>query len=88
MPVCRSCGKPIIWIKTPAGKSMPCDPAPVSYKAEQGAKGKVVTNFGETISAELNVDLHRADGIGYISHWSTCPFAERHRRGKSGKRSL
>lgn len=30
---CRGCGAPIVWIKTPAGKAMPCDPAPVYYKA-------------------------------------------------------
>lgn len=37
---CRGCGAPIVWIKTPAGKAMPCDPAPVYYKAAPGGKGK------------------------------------------------
>ena len=40
---CRGCGAPIVWIKTPAGKAMPCDPAPVYYKAAPGGKDKIVT---------------------------------------------
>ena len=30
---CRGCGAPIVWIRTAAGKSMPCDAEPVLYKA-------------------------------------------------------
>ena len=37
---CRGCGAPIVWIKTPAGKAMPCDPAPVYYKAAPGGKDR------------------------------------------------
>ena len=43
---CRGCGAPIVWIKTPAGKAMPCDPAPVYYKATPDGKDKVVTTRG------------------------------------------
>ena len=31
LSTCRACGRPILWIGTPAGKSMPCDPEPVAY---------------------------------------------------------
>lgn len=37
---CRGCGAPIVWIKTPAGKAMPCDPAPVYYKATPDGAGR------------------------------------------------
>lgn len=37
---CRGCGAPIVWIKTPAGKAMPCDPAPVYYRP-----GELVVDF-------------------------------------------
>jgi len=40
-----------VWIKTPAGKAMPCDPAPVYYKATPDGKDKVVTTRGEGASA-------------------------------------
>lgn len=46
---CRGCGAPIVWIKTPAGKAMPCDPAPVYYKATPDGKDKVVTTRGEVV---------------------------------------
>lgn len=46
---CRGCGAPIVWIKTPAGKAMPCDPAPVYYKATPDGKDKVVTTRGELV---------------------------------------
>lgn len=50
---CRGCGAPIVWIKTPAGKAMPCDPAPVYYKAATGGKDKIVTTRGEVVSCEI-----------------------------------
>lgn len=46
---CRGCGAPIVWIKTPAGKAMPCDPAPVYYKATPDGKDKIVTTRGEVV---------------------------------------
>ena len=40
---CRGCGAPLVWIRTAAGKAMPCDAEPVLYKAREGAAGKIVT---------------------------------------------
>lgn len=82
MARCKSCGAEIIWIETPGGKKMPCDPEQVVYKMRKGARAKIVTQNGEVHSADLGVELGQGDGIGYISHWSTCPFAERHRRDR------
>lgn len=39
---CRGCGAEIEWVKTAAGKSMPCDPQLVPYWERVGAAGKVV----------------------------------------------
>lgn len=80
---CRGCGESIVWIKTPAGKSMPCDSTPVTYWAKPKAAGKVVTPNGEVVSCEFEGDLHTATGIGYISHFSTCPQATKFKRGKA-----
>ena len=41
--VCRGCGAEIVWVKTTAGKSMPCNPGAVPFWARPGAPGKVVT---------------------------------------------
>ena len=43
---CRSCGASMIWIKTTAGKSMPCDPGLTPYWERPRAAGKVVTPNG------------------------------------------
>lgn len=77
---CRGCGAPIVWIKTPAGKAMPCDPAPVYYKATPDGKDKVVTTRGEVVSCEIVPGANATDA-GYRPHWATCPQAGRFKRG-------
>lgn len=77
---CRGCGAPIVWVKTLGGKCMPCDANPVVYRERAGASGKIVTPNGEVLSCDLDVDPEEATGIGYISHFSTCPQAKRFRR--------
>lgn len=37
MSKCKGCGAEIVWIKTPAGKAMPCDPNKVTIVTERGA---------------------------------------------------
>lgn len=78
---CRGCGARIVWIKTIGGKAMPCDADPVAYKEKAGAPGKIVTPSGEVLSCDLDVLSKEATGIGYVSHFSTCPQAQRFRRG-------
>ena len=75
---CR--GAPIVWIKTPAGKAMPCDPAPVYYKAAPGGKDKIVTTRGEVVSCKI-VPGAEATDAGYRPHWATCPQAGQFKRG-------
>ena len=84
MAKCKGCGAEIVWIKTTAGKSMPCDPGLVPYWAKPGAAGKVVTAFGEVISCEFKGDQTKVTGIGYVPHWSTCPAAGSFRKGGEG----
>ena len=77
---CRGCGRPIYWIKTAAGKSMPCEPEQVMYWQKPGGSQTVVTYDGEVLSAELNGDLDEATGIGHISHFASCPKSSSFRR--------
>ena len=86
--LCRKCGCSNAggnMIRTKAGKSMPCDAEPVLYKAREGAAGKIVTPNGEVLSCDLDVEPDEATGIGYISHFGTCPQAERFRKKKNGQ---
>lgn len=73
--ICRGCGAPIVWIKTAAGKAMPCDPALVYFKPASGGKEKIVTTRGEIVSCEI-VPAAEAAGAGYRPHWATCPQAD------------
>lgn len=83
MKTCKSCGAPIIWIKTAAGKSMPCDAEPLPYRASQNGAAIVVTPNGETLKADIEDTPEKATGIGYISHFATCPNAALHRRRRT-----
>lgn len=73
---CKSCGAAIIWIKTPGGKSMPCNASPIYYieKAKSGTK-RIVLQNGEVLACEYTEDPQKATGVGYVPHWSTCPNA-------------
>ena len=71
--VCRGCGAEIVWVKTTAGKSMPCNPGAVPFWARPGAPGKVV-------SCDFIGERDRVSGFGYVSHFSTCPKAKEFKR--------
>lgn len=77
---CRSCGKPIVWIRTRAGKSMPCDAQPVNYRIKPRGDTKLVTLAGDVISCEPVKDPAEAQGWGYTPHWSTCNAPDKFRR--------
>lgn len=81
---CRGCGARIVWIKTPAGKSMPCDVGTVLYDAQKGGPDKIVKANGEVVAGEIvtgKVELGEVYGSGYVPHWSTCPKADGFRKG-------
>lgn len=82
MAKCKGCGAEIIWIMSPSGKVIPCDPIPVPYWQQAKAKGKIVTRNGEVISCDLYGDPETETGIGYVPHWATCPKAGEFRREK------
>lgn len=43
MSACRSCAAPIVWIRSPVGKAIPCDPAVIVVVTDQGqvVRGRV-----------------------------------------------
>lgn len=65
MKKCKSCKAEIVWVRTRAGKAMPCDP--ILHDYEDGA---IVTENG---------DVRSDGGLGYRPHWASCPSADAHR---------
>lgn len=76
MSYCVSCGAEIEWVKTKSGKSMPLDAKPIKYIA--GGKDVIVTKDGEVISG-VRITEYGTE-TGYVSHFVTCPNANRHRK--------
>jgi len=73
---CRSCGAPIWWAMTLAGKRMPVD-------AEPASDGNLALYFrgdtGELMCAVATAAAERA-GDRWVSHFATCRHARRWRR--------
>jgi hypothetical protein len=61
---------------------MPCDAEQVVYWEKAKAQGKIVTPNGQVLSCVFEGELDKATGVGYIPHWSTCPYADRHKTNK------
>lgn len=76
MNKCKGCGADIIWIKTRAGKAMPCDATPVTYWQNEKGKQTIITPDGATLRCDLTGDPKEAAGSGYVPHWATCPAAK------------
>lgn len=76
---CRSCGAPVLWVRTAAtGSLMPLDAEPVSQgNVYMNGDGKAVILAGGLFDEERLVRPH------YQSHFVACPFAARHRRKKT-----
>lgn len=79
MTYCRSCGKQIMFVRMKSGKSMPVDTTYVNFKENPEGKDKIVLPSGNVVTCDARVSPEEADGYGYISHFATCPNANRHR---------
>ena len=77
---CRACGARILWLKTTKGKNMPVDPGVIRFHAAGGPE-TFVTVDGKVERGQRKTD---GDQWGYISHFATCPEADRMRKRKDG----
>jgi hypothetical protein len=79
---CSSCGAPIVWAETEAGRPIPLDRAPRTA-------GNIVQTDLDLFhdpTGPIRVRYLRRDephdGPRYVSHFATCPDAAFHRRPK------
>ena len=82
MSKCKSCGREIIWIRTFSGKKMPCDPEKIQFHAGEG-RDLFVTSGGAVVHGTRAEAGEERCHVGYISHFATCPDADKFRRRKS-----
>lgn len=79
---CQKCKKQIVWIRTAAGKNMPCDANFKYYKEEPGGKDRIVLPNGQVVIGTFLDGPEHSDGFGYISHFATCEFSQMFRKKK------
>jgi hypothetical protein len=97
MTVCRSCGAEVIWAETATGKRIPMDPGPVPLEqrgalvlVEAGARNYVygLADLTQTLAFAEGVSETRARELideryeALVSHFSSCPEADQHRRSR------
>lgn len=87
---CRGCGKQILWTRTAAEKSMPCDPQLKAFIPDSGPE-IFITPEGETRRGRACETLPETELVpggrtgpeklrGYTPHWATCPDWKRFKR--------
>lgn len=74
MPNCRSCGAPVRWVETSKGKKMPIDINP-------NPNGNVILIDGVAHYVKDDpFEKPEETAKRYVSHFATCPNAQKHRK--------
>ncbi|MEG1492255.1 MAG: hypothetical protein RR394_08380 [Oscillospiraceae bacterium] len=69
---CNKCRQTIVFIRTEKGSAMPCDAAPIRYKASPIGRQRLLTRYGKMVQCDTDCDLSDFDGWGYLPHWANC----------------
>lgn len=78
---CRSCDRPIVWTATEHGKKMPVDLEPVETTAGPGLFVLRPNKGGAPRSIAVTPGFFDGNPEpAYVSHFATCPHADRWRR--------
>lgn len=84
MANCKSCGARIKFIKTPAGRYIPVDPDVIFWRIPDTSLGEtaedtIVLDDGSVVKGIICMKTGTYEG--YVSHFATCPQADKWRRG-------
>jgi len=83
---CRACGAEIMFIKTRNGKTMPVDAQSMWFVPDLSGKCLYVLPDGTTMHGVPGKPDDPDRHIGYISHFATCPEADRFRKARKSER--
>lgn len=81
---CKGCGRKIKWVKTAAGKNMPVDIEAINIMPSKTGHVVVITLSGNVVRGNLVMSGTPNAVMGYTSHFSTCPDAEKFRKRETG----
>lgn len=73
---CKACGANIRWMITAKLKKMPCDPGAIRFNPAGGPE-TFVCKDGRVVRGQRDKN---GTAVGYISHFATCPEADKFRR--------
>lgn len=84
---CKSCRRPIFWVRTTSGAKMPIDTVgalngTIVIVDKYDPANPQADSRGNTKTAEVHNpgDPRHAGLQRYVSHFATCPNAKQHRR--------
>ena len=81
MANCKLCGAPIIFIRIlSTGRLMPCDERHIGYQIDPNGKDRLINIRGEVFACTIENDKSKAEGFARMSHYATCPQADRFRK--------
>lgn len=69
---CRTCGAPIVWVRTTNDKRMPLD-------VEPAPNGNIRMVDGVAVYASKDAPVEPGEKL-YLSHFVTCPDRDQHRK--------
>ncbi len=77
MPKCKKCGAPIVFVKTPENKWIPCNAELTEYKLGDTPdyEDRIVTEDGVVHQCTFDFQCE-PDGLARIPHWATCPYGD------------
>ena len=83
---CRACHAPIGFIKTTAGKTVPVDAECLNFLPnEKGPLLFVMVDGSTKRGYKVNKEQDGSE-FGYISHFATCPEADKFRKSRKSDR--
>ena len=87
---CRACGAEIAFIKTLAGKTMPVDAGGIHFMPDPLSTEVFVLQDGTVVRGRRLTDdtapLTGEPKVGYVSHFATCPEADKFRKQRKSDR--
>ena len=87
---CRACGAEIGFIKTVAGKTMPVDVHGIYFVPDSLATEVFVMPDGNVKRGRRTTEdaspLTEEPELGYVSHFATCPEADKFRKPRKSTR--